>query len=236
LLPSISDPRTVLAAVLRALHGEGVPRLESMVQEGHPVLAVMDSSRNTLLLMAAKLGKLPVLEWLCSRSALDTTDRNSELQTCLHVACAAGHQQTTEWLVEKDPMLVNKIDKAGQTALHAAAAAGKRGVCSLLVEAGADLEAHDARKDTPLLLVASRDRDMAMLQHLVHLRADPNARVSRIVASSFAFADLISMMAVWCVARTAPVTSPAHLEGWHAGGPILAPLAVAATLTVRCRC
>jgi hypothetical protein len=136
---------------------------------------------------------------------------------CVQTLKASGHVKTVEWLLGKDPLLINKVDKAGCTVLHTAAAAGKRAICTLLVNGRADLEAKDGKKDTPLLLVASRDRDTEMLHHLVHLRADPNARARQgytpllLAASRRSVKTIRALGALGC-----DLEAKANTNGWPA--------------------
>ena len=58
--------------------------------------------------------------------------------------------------------------------LIAAAAAGDATAAALALRAGADLETHDDRGRTPLLLAATKDQ-LAVARLLVHLGADPDA-------------------------------------------------------------
>lgn len=154
------------------------PHRQSLLDEGHPILQCVDSHRNTLLLMAAKRGKIYVIEWLDEIGALDLDERNKQLHTVLHVAAAANQLEVMEWLLARHSALLHAVDRAGQTALHTAAAAGKKKACTMLVDAGADLEWRDGRQDTALIVVAGKN-DYDMIHHLARLGADVNARTRR---------------------------------------------------------
>ena len=52
-------------------------------------------------------------------------------------------------------LMLNRVDAQRRTALHSAAASGLDGCCFFLIDHGADLEAEDAKRQTPALLAES---------------------------------------------------------------------------------
>ena len=87
-------------------------------------------------------------------------------------ARAAGHGEIAGLLarVDRDPVGRGRADAV----LLQAAREGDADTAALALRAGADLEARDQRRRTPLLLAVTEDR-LAVARLLVHLGADPDA-------------------------------------------------------------
>ncbi len=87
-------------------------------------------------------------------------------------ARAAGQGEIAHLLarVERDPVGRGRADAV----LLRAARTGDADTAALALRAGADLEARDERRRTPLLLAVTEDR-LAVARLLVHLGADPDA-------------------------------------------------------------
>lgn len=90
--------------------------------------------------------------------------RDNTGQTVLHYAARHGHKDLVKYILETAPsFLLNMKDTVqGQTPLHKAATYRWRSICCMLVAAGADLKATDARGLTPrLLALQSEDYELA---------------------------------------------------------------------------
>ena len=100
--------------------------------------------------------------------------RDKYARTALHVACEKQRGDVAAALLEWAPALLSLRDAAGNCALHEAA---EPALVALLCAAGADLDAPDARGDTPLHVAARSGRD-ALVECLLARGADaarPNA-------------------------------------------------------------
>jgi ankyrin repeat protein len=94
----------------------------------------------------------------------------------LHQAAQAGDLDRVDPLIERKYPL-NRFDGLGKTPLHYAVRAGHRHVVARLIEAGADVNAHDDRVigNTPLGDNAA-DCDYEMARQLTEAGADPTIR------------------------------------------------------------
>lgn len=94
----------------------------------------------------------------------------------LHFAAREGDLQRVKELVESDcPM--NVIDETGKTALHYAVENENIEVARILINAGADVNAHDETRitNTPLADVAATC-SLEMAKFLISAGADPSIR------------------------------------------------------------
>ena len=91
----------------------------------------------------------------------------------LITAVRAGDTQSVAKLIAATPELINAHDRAGATPLHHAAGFGNLATMKLLLEHGADANAANKRKSTPL--VWSMD-DQAKVRLLVEHGANVNSR------------------------------------------------------------
>jgi ankyrin repeat protein len=93
-------------------------------------------------------------------------------------AAKAGHVAMVKALLTSDSDLINALDKDGSTPLHCATWKGQQGVVALLLESGADVNAHNANEHwgtTPLHAAAHADQ-AAIAQMLIDHGADVNAK------------------------------------------------------------
>ncbi len=88
------------------------------------------------------------------------TDSNRN-GTAVHVAASQGSLEILKLMAEKQPdlfsMVIHTQDSLGMTPLHRAAMFDHVDVCEFLISQGADIDALDKEKRTPLLMSASRN-------------------------------------------------------------------------------
>lgn len=171
------------SSILRALSTRHpVQRLEELQRDGVDVLGCRDHHKGSLMHMAARRGKLEVLEWIeasvpAARLAEMVGAPDDRGVQPLHVAADAGGTGAVLWLCERGADC-NAVDGVGSTPLHCAAAGGKHAVCEALVAAGADCDLRDGQTGTALMLAALRE-DCATVECLAQLGADTDARTPR---------------------------------------------------------
>lgn len=93
-------------------------------------------------------------------------------------AAKSGDAAQVEELIRVDPSLLQARDTDGSTALHCAAWKGHPAVVALLLQAGADVNAHNANDHwgTTPLHAAAHANQTAIVQLLIEHGADINAR------------------------------------------------------------
>ena len=134
------------------------PDVDVRVQPGTDVYGKpLGTYHQTALHIACEKGQRVMAQALLRRGASRMARENSNL-TPLHWAAFKGHMSCVILLVglpgrpELSPAEVDATTYAGETALHFAAEGGHLNVCGVLIEAGARLDAKNARGITPLML------------------------------------------------------------------------------------
>jgi uncharacterized protein len=95
------------------------------------------------------------------------------MQSPLFAACKRGDLREARALLEADPTIVRDRDENGSTILHWAVPHKPELVAELL-QYGADINATNIQRKTPLLL-AMRDANLKLARELIEQRADINA-------------------------------------------------------------
>jgi ankyrin repeat protein len=116
--------------------------------DGGAEINATDSSRNTVLHMAAQHNDGEIMSYLLSRGAnIEAVDGDGS--TALHRASGSGYADNVDILLGKgaDP---NARDESGDTPLHYCANAGWKIISSLLLAAKADINARNNDGATPL--------------------------------------------------------------------------------------
>src|SRR4029450_5887356 len=90
-------------------------------------------------------------------------------------AARSGDKRAIEKLLAADPEIVKARDAAGSTPLHHAAGFGALATMKLLLDKGADVNAKNKRKSTPLFWAI---HDEAKVRLLLDRGADINARTA----------------------------------------------------------
>lgn len=129
----------------------------------------VDRTESCSLVLAARHGHLPVLEFLvsCEWEAGPVTASSGicppqqrlglreAAQQAAVAAAAAGHLDILEYLLDMTEVRVNVADTLlGETPLGAAAAAGRRDCCQILLKRGANVAATNLKEAAPLHLAA----------------------------------------------------------------------------------
>ena len=138
-----ADGWTPLHAAAALGDSEEVTRLVAQYVSG----STGDSAAGSLAEAAARVAR--------TLSAPDIFGTAAAGESALRCAAQAGHLACVTALLRAPgagAALRDDVDGGGVTPLHAAAAAGHRDVCATLLAAGADVNAMDALKRTPLLM------------------------------------------------------------------------------------
>ena len=146
---------------------------------------------NVQFLEAAKYGNLTkVQQALNSGAELNAADFNGS--TALHNAAEYGHDEIVEFLLTRvfeielmsDPeasrinsgesTVQRTTNNNGETPLHKAAERGHDRLVRALLENGADVNAEDSTKNTPLHLATRGKMDAAVITLMKNENTDPN--------------------------------------------------------------
>jgi ankyrin repeat protein len=180
--------KSLLAAFIAAIRAGDVAAMARAVEGGASVTAGLDEYGATALHLAARNGKLTVMQWLVAQGA-DIHTKDGHGDTALHAAVHNGQLTTMQWLVgqgadinAKDSYGDNTLtamqwlvaqgadihtkDGHGRTALHLAAYNGQLTAMQWLVAQGADIHTKDGDGDNTLYYAAC-DGQLAAMQWLV---------------------------------------------------------------------
>jgi ankyrin repeat protein len=93
-------------------------------------------------------------------------------------AAKSGNADRLRALLENDPNLIRAVDSDGSTALHCATWKGHQDVVKFLLDAGADVNAHNNNEHwgTTPLHAAAHANQAAIAQMLIESGADVKAR------------------------------------------------------------
>ena len=125
-----------------------------------------DPDGNTILMIAARLGRQEVVSLLISRKA-GVTRRSAHGDTALMLACLKGHLAVAKILVANGA----QINQPGWMPLHYAAFEGRAEVISYLIEKGADRNAL-APNGFSALMLAARGGHLEATRALLYDDAD----------------------------------------------------------------
>lgn len=143
---------------------------------------------------SAKAGRMVAAKLLLKNGA-DLNKLNSDGQTVLYVALQNGRTQLADLLIEKfnagfDP--TETLFKIVRDNVH------DRDVIRFLMYRGADMNAHDADGDTPLI-IAIKNQQRLIAKHLIENNADVNfankaGQLPLAIAEQINNPDLISLL------------------------------------------
>ena len=113
-----------------------------------PRAAETDYPRATPITLAVENGHVAVVQFLVDNGVpLSTSDRQSE--SLAHLAAKHGHLDVLK-LLSRNELLIDAKDEAGASLLHAAAYASRPEIARYLISKGADVNATDFSRETPL--------------------------------------------------------------------------------------
>jgi ankyrin repeat protein len=122
--------------------------------------ARLASGRDAALVYAGRFGLERVFDKLVADGVDPARARDEDGSTVLHMAAWAGHLSLVRRLVEEMGLPVDLGGSRRETALHDAASSARLDVIHYLVEKGADVEARDQYRNSPLRM--ARDSEAAM--------------------------------------------------------------------------
>jgi ankyrin repeat protein len=130
--PSIIRPDDVTASIKRE---DLVALGQSLLN--HDVYGISLNDRNdTPLRLAARLGKLRVVEWLVHERHAAVNQADTDGRTPLYIAAQEGHLAVVTWLVSAGGAAVNQTKNNGWTPLLIAALVGHVHIVEVLLDAG----------------------------------------------------------------------------------------------------
>ncbi len=151
-----------------AVRGDHLQVVKVLVKEQKVpnMLMVKDRIGRTPLYVAAQLGLVDTLKFLCTQTFRRKADLNARAQdgsTPLIVACRNGHEACARLLVDKKADIEMGNNK-GVRPLHAAVIAKKHNLVDFLINYGCDVNAGDGQGRTAFFLAcASQDFDMVRM-------------------------------------------------------------------------
>jgi ankyrin repeat protein len=149
---------------------------EMLLDAGLDIETGMADKAHTPLGLACMKGRLPIVTALLRRGArLDNPAGHPDNLLPLHLAAVKGHADVIRALMKAGA----KDMKAGKSAaeayaIHVAVRYDQRDALAALLEGGADVNARDAKGDTPLMYAAAYGKVDAAKTLLNH-KADPDA-------------------------------------------------------------
>ncbi|XP_059475584.1 uncharacterized protein LOC132196750 [Neocloeon triangulifer] len=132
-----------------------------------------DDNNDTPLTLAAQLSSEEMCRFLVENGA-DLSAVNKFGNDALHFACIRGKLENVKYLLGLNGFSVEKKGWNGRSALHRAAEKGHVAVAKFLLSRGANVNARDDEKSTPLNLAAQYSSE-EMCQFLVANGADMSA-------------------------------------------------------------
>jgi ankyrin repeat protein len=142
--------------------------------------AIADARSDLDVFEAAAIGNTDRLSALLDDDPSLVNAWSEDGFTALHFAAFFGHPAAAKLLAERGADLearsTNEQFALDARPLHSATAAGQREVCEVLLDAGADVNAVQHGRYTPLL-EARQNGDEELAQLLLERGADPTARL-----------------------------------------------------------
>jgi ankyrin repeat protein len=176
-LLSAGGKETLSSCSLQAASALGTPaEIETLIKSGVDVNAQQKGTQVTALHIAASAGRTEVVAILL-RAGADPDIPDAEGSTPLIRAVEAGKPDVVRALLQSKVNL-NKIKGprnfgGGGTALHSAINGSQDEIADILIAAGVDIDAVDARGETALMLAARRN-DTSLVEKLIERDANVN--------------------------------------------------------------
>lgn len=119
----------------------------------HFDLNIQNEKKQTLLSLAAKSGKIPLMEMLVNAggSHIDLNHPDYHCQSPLMLAITHGRTKAALWLIDKEGVNINQVDFYHVTPLIAAAEFGNVEVVKRLIDKGAVLNMADLNGETAVI-------------------------------------------------------------------------------------
>ena len=169
------DP-AVRQAWLRAIGNDQAAGLKRLIRLHDPaaLLAITASNGKSALMVAGKVGDLPLVASLVSAGARidETTQTNG---TALMFAVLGNQRAVAQWLVARGAD-IHVIGSNGWTALTIAAAKGHLELLQWLVTLGADAQVRDVYRYTPLMRAAENNHESVVAVLLSLPNTDVNVQ------------------------------------------------------------
>lgn len=163
-----------------AKHGQEATAKMLLLSEGADVRATTrDGVRQTALHQASLRGHVRIVEILI-RNGADVEAEDCAGMTSLHLAVRRRFKSVTRMLLENGADIRKPYPFSYHTVLHEATW-GSVAMVQLLLEKGADIEALDENKQTPLHYAVGLHRshwrgNLAIVRYLIENHANPHAR------------------------------------------------------------
>jgi ankyrin repeat protein len=146
-------------AWVRAIGNDEIARIKLMIAQHDPVqlLALTASNGKTALMVASKLGDLPLAKVLAGAGARinAVTETNG---TALMFAVLGNQKPVAEWLFTQGAD-IDVVGSNGWTALTIAAAKGYDQLLTWLIDRGANTQVRDVYRYTPLLRAVENNHE-----------------------------------------------------------------------------
>ncbi|MHC4990496.1 MAG: ankyrin repeat domain-containing protein [Planctomycetota bacterium] len=171
---SITAPSPAALGLERTIMAGASENLMKQLDAGDIELETTDQSGSSLLALAAKHGKIDIMQALIKRGAnLDATDQMG--RTPMMTATRAKNPEIIKVLLEAGAS-IDPQDMLGSSALSWAAGFGDSKSVHLLIDAGSDLEASGAPTGFTPLIWASAFGDPEAVRELIEAGANSEAQ------------------------------------------------------------
>ena len=167
---------TLLSTVLMSDLRTNVSLIHELIEQ--PSVHLLNADGTSALYWAVASGDESIVQPLLEKNLSVNAESRTELPSSLHRAAEDGHRDLLALLLRRDfDRYLNSFDYISRTPLMCAAEAGSLECARLLLEAGADVNAHDeARSGDSALRMAVKKKQPQMVRLLLDHRADPDLK------------------------------------------------------------
>jgi ankyrin repeat protein len=146
----------------------------ALLEKNPHLLNQQDANNKTALHIACRYGKDDVAKYLLKKGA-DVDVKDETNATALHYASALGNLEMVKALIKSKTKALHWGAKWENTPLHLACERGHPEVVKLLLDKGADIEARNGYKRTPIICAARESGNLEVVKILVGRGAKINA-------------------------------------------------------------